>query len=1679
METLAGYGTTLLDMVSPSDPIVWSVDINTKPKSYARAVGASAKDQPTASNFWPLVADLVFNGINISIPYKVVEMVSIHFEHTLYGYFIRKRMAFLVVEYYVRNNWAKHGLTRIMMNNKCFFFFKFNSWAGLEAVLEGDPWLICKSPIILKNWSIYTRLLKKELTRIPIWVKLHDVLIHVFEEDGISLIDIFIGKHIMLDSYTSSMCNDSWGRSSFSRCLIKVNSNSDLVEVVTIGVPSLTRDDFTKETIRIEYEWKPPRCDLCKIFGHVHDHCPNKVVSPPIVTNSNAVTLIVEKTNDGFQTVGKKKKRNGKSKSTNGGQFAGHSVKQNVRYKPKATTSAPKKGATNVGNSFNPSSMLKTTNGVVERQNQTLVEAACIMLIFSKAPLFLWAKAINTACYIQNRSLIRLCYNKTPYELMHDKKPDLSFLYVFGSLCYPTNDSKDLGKLNEKADIGAADPKLFTQKAGNDLLLVQIYIDDIIFASNNTAICNEFANLMTTKFKMSMMGQIDSVDTPMVEKGKLDEDRHRKPVDATLYRGMIVSLMYLTSSRPDLIYVVFLCANMNPVDTQQVALDNSLVALEKRLKIEKCNARIGFSKPQREEIYQVTLDALKLSPCYPTCLITAKKNVDYVALLWEDFMYQANNKEISSARKEYMPYPRFTKVIINYFISKDKTISMRNMINLHIIRDDSLLGTLKFVSKTEDCQKYGALISDGMVNKEIKDSKAYKTYYDYATGKDTPKKARKFKKVLSSPTKVDRGKVMDLLFDAALLKVAQVPDESKDKTPGTDERTSTKPRVPDVPTYQSKSENESWGDCKDEDNDDDSDDVSKGNDDKAANDDDGDNDASDSEKTDSDDEEEEIKDDEYVHTPDYYVHTNEETNGENKEFYDEEYDELYKDVNVKSKVTEHEEVGKGDTEMTDTKGSKQSSSVSSDFASKFLNLDNVSQVIDEVASMMNVKVRHEESSTQAPPIFSVHRVSTLEKELVQFKQVDHFAQILASIKSQIPVIANEHLTTRIGFATQTALQSYTTEFEKKAQEEKDRYIDLVDKSIKDIIKDEFKSQLPQILPKEAASSLTEFELKKILLDRIQKSKSYRGAPEHRQLYDALIKSYKLDKDIFESYGHAFNLFKGTCKSFIELEYNFKECYKAVTDRLDWNNPEGHEYPFDFSKLLPLIEAQGRQVVPANYFFNNDLEYLKVRSSSRKYTTSTTKIKAAKYVNFEGIEDMFRLTHVKVMKWYDYGYLEEIVVQRHDNIIYTFREGDFPRLNLRIVILKRVEDLQLGVKSYQKKLNITKPETYRSDISNLTPYTAYNNPQGIIYLDKLKRNIRWSNLDRKRSCIMIKAIDQQLFERRLMRNLEKFSDTKSIHNDDGNPSRANIKPALRVLVTKPHNKIPYELLHGRLRSIGFMRSFGCPVTILNTLDLFGKFQGKMLLEESYYCKSNDDAARLKLKLFKMLLLLMRIILNGDSPVPTRLVEGIAQPVAPTTVIQKLARKNELKARGTLLMALLDKHQLKFHSHKDAKSLMEAIEKSFGGNTETKMVQKTLLKQQFENFSGSNSESLDQIHDRLQKLVSQLEIHGVSLSQEDVNLKFLRSLPSEWKTHTLIWRNKTDLEDKIDSTNDSVSAAINVSVIGAKLSASSLLNVDSLSNAIIYSFFASQSSSPQLDNEDLKQIDADDLEEIDLK
>ncbi|GJQ90961.1 reverse transcriptase domain-containing protein [Tanacetum coccineum] len=156
-----------------------------------------------------------------------------------------------------------------------------------------------------------------------------------------------------------------------------------------------------------------------------------------------------------------------------------------------------------------------------------------------------------------------------------------------------------------------------------------------------------------------------------------------------------------------------------------------------------------------------------------------------------------------------------------------------------------------------------------------------------------------------------------------------------------------------------------------------------------------------------------------------------------------------------------------------------------------------------------------------------------------------------------------------------------------------------------------------------------------------------------------------------------------------------------------------------------------------------------------------------------------------------------------------------------------------------------------------------------------------------------------------------------------------------------------------------------VDVLGGMHNYGKFlkdlvSNKSKMEQIFVAFLNEERSE--------------VIVNGDSPLPKRTVDGVEQTYPPTTAEEKLARKNELKAR--------------------------AIEKRFGGNKESKKTQKTLLKQQYENFNGSSSEGLDQTYDRLQNLISQLEFMGETISQEDMNLKFLRSLLSKWKIHTLI-------------------------------------------------------------------------------
>nr|GEY45200.1 ribonuclease H-like domain-containing protein [Tanacetum cinerariifolium] len=317
----------------------------------------------------------------------------------------------------------------------------------------------------------------------------------------------------------------------------------------------------------------------------------------------------------------------------------------------------------------------------------------------------------------------------------------------------------------------------------------------------------------------------------------------------------------------------------------------------------------------------------------------------------------------------------------------------------------------------------------------------------------------------------------------------------------------------------------------------------------------------------------------------------------------------------------------------------------------------------------------------------------------------------------------------------------------------------------------------------------------------------------------LINQLKVDTLTLELLaGPTYKLMKGSCKSLVEV-------YKATTNQLDWVNPEGQQYPHNLLKPLSLIpNNRGRRVIPFNNFINNDLEYLRGGASSRKYTTSVTKTNAANYGHIKWIEDLFygfavnresardvyskcriiAVTELKIVEWHNYKHLDWITMRRDDDKLYKFKEGEVKikecfafNVSLRmftrsIVIQRRVKDLQLSVESYQKKLNLTKLDTYRFDLKRKEAYTAYSNPRGFIYQNKDKQNrlmlidelhkfsdgtltdvrtalddrlkgirikylsqLIWRKSDKDRAAAMIQAIDKRLKTRRIMRSLERF------------------------------------------------------------------------------------------------------------------------------------------------------------------------------------------------------------------------------------------------------------------------------------------------------------------------------------
>nr|GEU57761.1 uncharacterized mitochondrial protein AtMg00810-like [Tanacetum cinerariifolium] len=805
---------------------------------------------------------------------------------------------------------------------------------------------------------------------------------------------------------------------------------------------------------------------------------------------------------------------------------------------------------------------------------------------------------------------------------------------------------------------------------------------------------------------------ISSQDTPMVEKSKLDEDLQGKPVDATQYHGMIGSLMYLTSSRPDLIHAVCLCARYDakPIEKhlQEDQVENGIIELY-FVQTEYQLADI-FTKRLPRERFNFLIEKL------------------------------ADNRKISSARKEHMPYPRFTKVIINYFISKDNTISMRNRINLHTIHDDSLLGTLKFVAKTEDCQKYGALIPDVMINQNLKESKVVMTKMKMMMTmkkmivimmmvimmmvvmivkglKDTDltKQGREDQQNVSHESgfvqeEEDAHVTLTTVHDKTegLLQISSISFDFTSKLLNLDDpysyinsmmNTSTIPPPPPPinpfshPTVIPQQP------------------------------------TPDSTKTTT------YPTITLLEIPNFI------------EDYVIEYmgaEVLVRSTNqpqtsyaVATSLSEFE-LKKVLIDKMETNKSINRSNIQKNLYNALVESYNTNKyILSAYGDVVTLKRGRDDQDKDEDPFVRSERGTKRRK----------------SSKDDEPSKGSkskESKSSSSSKGTQSQHKSFDDQPDNKATPNHDWFP---------------KPDKPPN-PNRARN----------------KSKSVDFRPPQKWISTIAKECYKERQR-----SYMFNELMGTPIDFSAFVMNRLKVNNMTQEILvgpAFNLLKGCVYPFDLSMPLPSIEVQRHQVVPANFFINNDLEYLKGESSSSKYATSTTRTKAAKYDNIKGKEDLvptlwipksphdvyskrriIAVTSVKVMRWYDYGYLQKIVVQRDDNVLSKFKEGDFPRLNLC-----DIEDmLLLPVQTKLSNHDVDDRYDLGGELYKFCDETL-SSVQRVLHdiasnleMDYLPKR-HWSKLEMKRSCIMVKAIDKLFFERRLMHNLEKFVSGRDYEND---------------------------------------------------------------------------------------------------------------------------------------------------------------------------------------------------------------------------------------------------------------------------------------------------------------------------
>nr|GEX00569.1 hypothetical protein [Tanacetum cinerariifolium] len=598
---------------------------------------------------------------------------------------------------------------------------------------------------------------------------------------------------------------------------------------------------------------------------------------------------------------------------------------------------------------------------------------------------------------------------------------------------------------------------------------------------------------------------------------------------------------------------------MNPVATQQVALGNALVAFEKRLKIENCNAIIEFSKPQRETMYEVTLNALKISPCYLAFLITA-----------EELRYTGKCDMLSEIHIDHMHQPwRTFAAIINRCIfgkSIDEHAKKPKQAKHSEPTKKSAPPKQDVSSKKSSRNKSaGVVIRDTVTICYFRPLFRYDPLWGYT---DTPGVSVSNTK---PQAKVDRGKGIDLLSDVALLEATQlmkvlkksmqdthmlhasglddgvgsqpkVPDALKENTASINEGTGTIPGVLDVRKDQTKSKNESWRDRVNDDdsNDDDNNDDVSNDEDVCKSDDD--HDETNDERTKFDDEEEEKQDDEFIHTPDDYG-----TEPANKEKGDVEMT-VVGQVNVNQEGACNQV--KDDTQATQkTEGPIPSSSISSEYAAKYLNFENIPLIDTEVVSILEVKVQYEVLRTS--PLLTIlvsvipyhtgvnpPKIVTTTSSITIYSLLSSLfphLQQLTTIPTPMTTEATSSKTVVSEFETLAAFHQRITNLEKDVAQDSDitkehsvlaeiverpRQQYVPEKSIKNIRKIKMEHARKQQEPKETITSsdniaLTKIGQKTTLLKIMTKSKSFNKSLKQRAMYHALMESILEDEDAMD------------------------------------------------------------------------------------------------------------------------------------------------------------------------------------------------------------------------------------------------------------------------------------------------------------------------------------------------------------------------------------------------------------------------------------------------------------------------------------------------------------------------------------------------------------------------------------